>query len=168
MRYITAKESAKRIREEIKERFGLNSRQVSVQSDAISISVKVKDPDAPIKEIRKIAKKYESIDYDHATGEILSGGNLYVSTVASREVHQAWRERYHEAVEKALDELAKTEPGYHVKIAEGGGFRISVDRQRPYIVQIWNESGHVADSYIDNAERDTCSHIGASIASGKA
>lgn len=73
------KESAKQLRKELKNKLGVNSRQVSVRSSRNSIDVTIKDLTVNFSEVEKIANTYESIRRDHATGEILSGGNTYIS-----------------------------------------------------------------------------------------
>jgi hypothetical protein len=83
-KYTTATEKAKAIRSEIKTKFGLSSRQVSVKTDGAtydeSIHVVAKTIDAMkhYYDIEKLIHKYESIDRDQYSGEILLGGNTYV------------------------------------------------------------------------------------------
>lgn len=69
------------IRKELKA-MGYTSRQVSVRTKGAgysdSIRITIKDVSIREKEIQAIADKYESIRYDEYSGEILSGGNLYI------------------------------------------------------------------------------------------
>lgn len=78
---MTNKERSASIRAEIK-KLGYNSRQVSVRSGFCGYSdythVTIKDVKANIKEIEKACKKFQSVDYDSVTGEILAGGNTYI------------------------------------------------------------------------------------------
>lgn len=78
---MTNKERSAAIRAEIK-KLGYNSRQVSVRSGFCGYSdythITIKDAKADIKEIEKACKKFQSVDYDSATGEILAGGNTYI------------------------------------------------------------------------------------------
>lgn len=78
---MTNKERSAAIRAEIK-KLGYNSRQVSIRSGFCGYSdythVTIKDVKANIKEIEKACKKFQSVDYDSATGEILAGGNTYI------------------------------------------------------------------------------------------
>ncbi len=59
---------------------GYKRNQISVtRTRGISAyNVSIKDLTLPIDKIEKIVKKYESIDRDVRTGEILSGGNTFV------------------------------------------------------------------------------------------
>ena len=78
---MTNKERSAAIRAEIK-KLGYNSRQVSVKSRNCGYSdetrIEVKDLSCDIKAIEKACTKFESIDYDKYSGEILSGGNTYI------------------------------------------------------------------------------------------
>lgn len=78
---MTNKERSAAIRAEIK-KLGYNSRQVSVRSRICGYSdetrIEVKDLSCDIKAIEKACMKFESIDYDQYSGEILSGGNTYI------------------------------------------------------------------------------------------
>ena len=79
---MTNKERSAAIRAEIK-KLGYNSRQVSVRSRKCGYSdettIEVKDLSCDIKAIEKACMKFKSIDYDYYSGEILSGGNTYIS-----------------------------------------------------------------------------------------
>ena len=75
------KEAAKAIRAEVK-KLGYTSKQVSVRTDFYSMgsSVKVvaKVPDVDLEALQKVAKGYQQISRCPYTGDILSGGNMYV------------------------------------------------------------------------------------------
>jgi hypothetical protein len=79
---LTAKHAAAFIRSELKARFGLNRRAVSVRtvryglSTSIDLSVLV--PGIPLRKVGRIAKPYERIFRDSRTNEILKGGNRFV------------------------------------------------------------------------------------------
>ena len=92
---MTNKERSASIRAGIK-KLGYNSRQVSVRSGFCGYSeythVTIKDVKADIREIEKACKKFQSIDFDSATGEILAGGNTYVHVQYD-----------YDAIEKATD-----------------------------------------------------------------
>lgn len=70
---------AKDIRTELKE-LGFNSRKISVRKhDCNVILVTRKDESIDKDEIRQIANKHKVVDYCEQTGEILAGGNVFVS-----------------------------------------------------------------------------------------
>lgn len=78
---MTNKELAQAIRKELKNN-GFTTKDVSVRvSDSLydtAVNVKIKNPLAKISDIKKIVNKYEEIEKDQRTGEILSGANIYV------------------------------------------------------------------------------------------
>lgn len=122
--YITDAEAAKTIRREIKAELGLNARQVSVRCHGGSISVTIKVPHAK-KPIQAIAARQEIVRRCEYSGDILSGGNRFVSVSygagAFDEIIEA-----HGLVDVAERALAK--PQYIVDIeGEGVGFSIGED-----------------------------------------
>lgn len=91
---------------------GWSTRKVSVRSHyysmGSSIYVTVKDPDIPLTEVSAIAEPHERIDRCAYSGEILSGGNRYVSTSYSSEAEAAIRAR-HAVLLDATAEALKAE-----------------------------------------------------------
>lgn len=79
---MTEKEIIMMIRAELK-KIGYSSRQVSVRSGNCSynksVKIVIKDDSCNVEKIKSVALKFKSIDYDERTGEILSGGNVYIS-----------------------------------------------------------------------------------------
>lgn len=79
---MTNKERTQAIKAELK-KAGYTVKQVSVRSGNCGYSDKtditVKDLSCNINEIRKICASFERIDYDQYNGEILAGGNTYIS-----------------------------------------------------------------------------------------
>lgn len=108
---MTNKERSKAIREEIK-KLGYNTKQVSVRSrycgysDATDITVK--DLNCDIKAIEKACTKFESIDYDQYSGEILSGGNTYISVKWD---YEALKKVEEEKMQEAENLIAEAENG---------------------------------------------------------
>lgn len=101
-------ERSKAIRERIKNELGYNSKQVSVRSSycgySSETSITVKDLSCDFEAIEKIANSFEKVDYDQYNGEILSGGNTYISVAYDWGVlHQA-EEKEIENAEKAINE----------------------------------------------------------------
>jgi copper chaperone CopZ len=81
--YQSPAEAAAEIRGKLKKLYGITSRQVSVRcasfSMGSSIDIEIKDPAVDIREVRNAADSKEKIDRCQYTGEILSGGNRYLS-----------------------------------------------------------------------------------------
>ena len=82
MAYVGITEKAKIVRNKLKKELGYTNRQVSVRGRycgySAALDIVIKDFTADIRKIRSIAYEMEDIDYDEASGEILSGGNTYV------------------------------------------------------------------------------------------
>ena len=104
IRYMTAAETAADIRAVYK-RHGWTSRMVSVRAEnyagGSSVSVTLKDPRVPLGQATNIAKSRESIRRD-GWGEILSGGNRYISIRETEERERALAEPFIPAVEAAI------------------------------------------------------------------
>lgn len=74
--------AAQQVRNELKTKFGITSRDVSVREEncgySRSLRVRIKNPKARLLEIKEIATKHERVRYCQYSGEILSGGNFYI------------------------------------------------------------------------------------------
>jgi hypothetical protein len=57
---------------------GFTARQVSVRYPHSTLHVTIRDAHVSLSRIEQIAGQFESVSRDHATGEILSGGNTFV------------------------------------------------------------------------------------------
>jgi len=92
---------------------GWTSRDISVRSESFSmgsaIRVSLKNPDVPFGWAKDIASAHERIDRCHASGEILSGCNRYVSVGYSVEAEEAIKARYAPVLDAAASELAAHE-----------------------------------------------------------
>lgn len=127
---MTNKERGKAIREELK-KAGYTSKQVSVRSRNCGYSdetrIYVKDLSCDINAIRNICEKFERIDYDQYTGEILMGGNTYIFVEWDWEtIHNATESKMEEA-EKVVDEI---ESGKEIFSNEKSRFVVCYDRDR--------------------------------------
>ena len=78
---MTNKELGIAIRKDLKAA-GFAAKDISVRVSYVtydtSVRVTVKNPLVRLSEVEKIVKKYDEIDWDERTGEILAGGNTYV------------------------------------------------------------------------------------------
>lgn len=97
MPYTSPAEDAAKIRAALKAR-GITSRQVSVKSSSFSmgsaIDVTIKAPGISVKMVREIAETFERVSRCEITGEILSGGNRYVSVTLDWRMLDAAAERF--------------------------------------------------------------------------
>mgnify|MGYP001564267164 FL=1 len=105
---MTTTEHAAEIRETLKREHSWTSRQVSVRAEhysmGSSIHVEVKDPAIPLPVVKAVAEKAEDIRRD-GFGEILSGGNRYVSVRYSSEAMTIIGRRYADAVQRAVNAI---------------------------------------------------------------
>jgi hypothetical protein len=66
---------ADRLRAALKQA-GFNARKVSVRHLHSTLRVTIRDASASLTRVTEIAGAFESVHRDHATGEILCGGNV--------------------------------------------------------------------------------------------
>lgn len=124
----TEQSPAARLRAELKAA-GYNARRVSVRSPRGNLELTVRDAAVDIEHVAGIAKKYERIDRDHATGEILCGGNTFVRVSYGDAAERALAARYAGAllpalVRKDADDDSGTEvPGLDGVLVWGEGHR---------------------------------------------
>lgn len=95
--------SSKEIAKEIRGLYKANGIKASVRSDAISIKVEVKE--GSVKKATELATKFERISRCEATGEILSGGNFYVSVVPCQEMQDAFKKEILEKLAESSESL---------------------------------------------------------------
>lgn len=105
----TTTEHAATIRDTLKRTHGWTSRQVSVRAEYFSmgssIHVEIKDPAIPLPVVKAVAEQAEHIRRDEGTGEILGGGNRYVSVRYSSEAMTIIGQRYADPVQRAVNAL---------------------------------------------------------------
>ena len=134
---MTATEYAAQIRSTLKRAHGWTSRQVSVRAEYFSmgssVDVTVKDPAIPLPVVKAIAEQAESIRRCEITGEILGGGNRYVSVRYSHEAQAIIGARYLEATQRAVDKVA---PGSSsLEPIAGTGFLVG--RPTAWLLTLW-------------------------------
>jgi hypothetical protein len=102
---MSATDEAKRIRTEYKRR-GWSSRMVSVRSEYFSmgsaVRVEIKSPEVNAKVAEEIAERSEIIHRDQYSGEILGGGNRYVTVTHSSECRRIMAAPWIEPLRAAL------------------------------------------------------------------
>lgn len=86
----------------------------------------IKDLKVDADELRKIVKKYEDIDYDERTGEILSGGNTYIFIKYDDTAERDEQRRLQKTVEQLVDQ-AMMDKGREVKLKNGYTFGVFTD-----------------------------------------
>lgn len=131
------------IRKALKD-WGWSSRVVSVRSDYFSmgsaIRVEIKDPNVPLDVVRKIAEAHEEVRRCEYSGEILSGGNRYVSVHYSLEALDALSARYEPAVSAAAAKLAP-EGSSILEPVEGTAYMVG--RPDKWRLTVWGDHGFI-------------------------
>jgi len=142
-KYLYAGERAQLIRKELKTKYGWNNRQVSVRSDSNSIRVIINEADIARKDVSAIAEPHEKIRRDQF-GDILSGGNIYLSVVYSTEALKKRVARYIKNVTRA----SKMVSGKNLIPIEGTPFFLGRDDFRNHWT-LWNDSFASARYYLE-------------------
>ena len=114
---LTTTERAQGIRNGLK-RAGIPSRAVSVRSSSFSmgssIDISVKDISVRLDIVKAIAQQHEDVRRDEYTGEILGGGNRYVSVSYDSDALRSASDAYLPEAEKIV---ARCTPGTFEPIA---------------------------------------------------
>ena len=156
----TTTEEAREIRAAYKRR-GWSSRMISVRTEYYSmgsaIQVTIKSPEVDETEAERIAKGAERISRCQITGEILSGGNTYVSVDHSEGCREILARRFVEPLTDALAVLrANGDRGRLESIAgagdacvglENGRARLWIDGRAGMEFYPGNESGILSGAF---------------------
>ena len=114
---MTSTEKAKAIRAALKEA-GITSKQVSVRHRycgySSSYHITIKDCNVSELQIKDICKRFESVDCDERTGEILEGGNDYIFVDRDHQMPVDGSE-YLDAVKNALAKLEREGQGEKIE-----------------------------------------------------
>ena len=119
---------------------GYNRRQVTVRSKPCTYSwafyITVRDDAVSTMKVEQIARGFEDIDRDCATGEILLGGNTYISVQRKRqkplEVPADFKEIVGEVMKLENDHGLRYGDYVIMKSHYGDGFDISSHYEIPY------------------------------------
>lgn len=128
---MTSKERSKAIRTALKEA-GISSKQVAVKHRysgySSSYHITIKDGNVSELQIKDICKRFESVDYDERTGEILEGGNDYV--FVDRDNHAPVDgSEYLDAVKNAIAKLEREGQGEKIE-----GTRWTIFKERCFFL----------------------------------
>lgn len=114
---MTNKERSKAIREELK-KAGYKTSDFSIRSYDCGYSdasrIYIKNLTIDVSKIRDLLSKFRSVDYDEASGEILSGGNTYIIVDYDYEVVQSAEEKVQEELENLIEELDSSKKNGYV------------------------------------------------------
>lgn len=125
-------EKTKKIRAALKAA-GISNRQVSVRHRRAGYSsawhITIKDNSLSVRRVREICERFQDVDRDDRTGEILAGGNDFVFVARAYDAPVDGSE-YLEAVQKAISEISGNSAGVPIEgtgwnIFQSGGFYIA-------------------------------------------
>lgn len=90
---------------------GITNKQVSCRSDYSAIRCSVKDLSIDLEVVKSIAMDYQKINYCEYSGDILSGGNLFVFVDYDWQVEAATRksDKFLQLLNTITDKLAQLE-----------------------------------------------------------
>jgi hypothetical protein len=141
----TAKEAAARIRAEFK-RLGWTARDVSVRFEHFSLGSSI---EATIRSekpcmivVRQILEGAERIRRCEVSGEILGGGNRYVSVRHTDEVRDAIGRRHTAALEAALAALQARDSEGALEPIAGTPVSVGWAHGKGFGVRFWTERAH--------------------------
>ncbi len=149
--YQSTTDRAAVIRQELKRKHGWTSRDVSVRADNYSmgsaIRVSIKNADVSKAIVQAVAEQHEDISRDDYSGEILSGGNRFVTVGYSHEACNVLRARTIDAVRAAEQELDGVSDNCLVDIA-GTPYMLGRGHHgRGYGFSIWKkDAGHQCET----------------------
>jgi hypothetical protein len=126
-KYTSPAEDAATIRAALKKIYKITSRQVSVKTHVYSMGsslyINIHDHKIDIKEVKNIADGKEKIDYDEASGEILSGGNRFVDVKYSDKAAESFLAENQEMIARIM--MNQPEKGTHSWSKDESGYGLS-------------------------------------------
>ena len=132
---MTTTETAKQLRAEYK-REGWNARMISVRvthggCDGM-IRVEIKNVQVPFWKAKRMADDKDRIATCEITGEILSGGNIYVDVQESRERKEILARRHLQAVEDAIEKIPEDDNTI-APVSQ----TVAIHREDRYTIRLW-------------------------------
>lgn len=112
------KESAKELRSKLKE-LGYSRNMVGVTSDYDSINVTIKSIEVNFKNVEELANNYESIRTDEMTGEILQGGNTYVTVKYEDSLMESLENKYMNKAKEVFETIQSSSELENIFIKDG-------------------------------------------------
>lgn len=132
--------AAQKIRRALKMTLSVTARQVSVRDTSssvdTSVTISIKDGSVSLREVREVAERFQVVRVDELVGDILGGGNTFVSVDYTQEALLARGAEHVDAVEAAMAELDGADRGTLAPIT---GTALSLGRQH-HDFEIWGDS----------------------------
>lgn len=145
---MTTKEHAAAIRADYK-RHGWTARDISVRIDSYSlgssIDVRIKNPNVSFTVAKTLAERHEVVRRCDITGEILGGGNRYVSVGYSYEAADVIKAKYAEVL-TAADRALTADPSDNSLHPIGDTGYLLGKSSNGYGRSLWKD-GHITEAY---------------------
>lgn len=133
---MTTTEQTKAIRQALKTA-GVAARAVSVRADGSSIRVRINSASVKKALVAGIAMQYESISRDERSGEILCGGNTFVSVDYTAEALAELVASVKPALDAMPDDGTNVEIGHGLVAFAGDRYYVYVMNGDEQIVHCW-------------------------------
>jgi hypothetical protein len=135
---------------------GFTARQVTVRDERMSLDqsahVTVRDGSVDFRAVRKIAEAFEAVRREEGTGDVLGGGNRWVSVRYSREAIDARAAQYVQAIAAVLPTVRTLRHGHGLEV-EGTGAVLTRDGTWGLVWRIDSGRPHVAGETPEGAAR---------------
>lgn len=149
--WLSSKEAAARIRAALKAK-GWGTKQISVRHETFSLGsavrVQIRTAEPPVHVVKEIAEQFERVARD-GYGEILGGGNMYVSVNVTPGGADAKLAPYLDAALRAVAALPHPkgpEQNQHRTIVEHGGVDYTVSHSgRGWGFHVWGDGPMLRD-----------------------
>lgn len=114
---------------------GINRRQVSIREPRSGydrcFELTIRDPKFEVEYIESLVSGFQRVYRCEASGEILSGGNIWIDVSATDEVLDTWASEYLDQVTEAMS-LLTSDHGERVG-------NCSIHEQNAYCVKVWSD-----------------------------
>jgi len=140
------KEKAQELRKELKA-IGISNKDVSVRVKPCTYSevmdVKIKNLDVDIRKVQELAMKYEEINRDEFSGEILSGGNDFVFVDYDFQILQEDSKKYISVAEEILKNELKSGEG--ITISKTDKYELVFWKNQPNQIIVYSKGFEMFD-----------------------
>jgi len=89
---------------------GIDTKKISIRMQGYTddcFLIKIKDENINIDDVKDIIKKYEIVDRDERTGEILAGGNQYIFVEYDYKLREDVNNKYNDIINNKIEKAKK-------------------------------------------------------------
>lgn len=138
------------LRQTLKRTLGYTSRDVSVRADGSALRVVIKRVTIAREKVEALARPYEAIHRCDITGEILSGGNRYVTVDYSQAAQDVLTATWRDAVDQAVRALDREDALGNLMPVAGTPFMVGYG-WNSRLLQVWRDRMEAQPGSIDGA-----------------